>query len=350
MDTLYEKLVRPTLFKMDPEDAHRRGVRALSLLGSTGPLVGALREWNRLKADKPVRCLGLEFPNAVGVAAGMDKDGECVRGFEALGYGHVEVGTVTPKAQPGNDRPRLFRYPEAHAIINRMGFNNAGAEALAKRLSKSCPKAKRKVVVGVNIGKGRTTPLDRAPDDYLECFRTLVHEADYFTVNVSSPNTANLRQLQEREHLEAILGAVQQENLARGEAKVPLLVKIAPDLTFRQIDTLLEVVMAAQCDGVIATNTTIARSGAFASVKEDGGLSGRPLAHRSTKLINYIYKSTEGRLPIIGVGGIEDAHTAGEKIDAGASLIQVYTSMIFRGPFIGRTLARALRARQRRWI
>ena len=255
--------------------------------------------------------------------------------------------------QPGNPQPRLFRYPEKEAIINRMGFNNLGADAMLKSLTKTYPKGKRHVPVGVNIGKAKTTPLEEASADYVACFRALADQADYFTVNISSPNTQGLRQLQSRQFLRQLLSDIQSANCAHakklGHAPHPLLLKIAPDLSFTEIDTVLEVLLELDYSGLIATNTTVARP--EDSLKIRRGLSGgRYLRHRSTAVINYVYKATSGRLPIIGVGGIDSPEAVGEKIDAGASLVQIYTGWIYKGPFLPCALARALKAQDTAWI
>lgn len=354
MGTIYEKMVRPVLFRMEPEQAHDRGRGMLMRMGAVPGLCGVLRRYNRVREAEPVRLFGLRFPNRVGLAAGMDKDAAFPRATEALGFGHIEVGTVTPKAQPGNERPRLFRYPEYGALVNRMGFNNKGAEAMAARLAKYFPKERRSVPVGINIGKAKATPLDHAVDDYLACFRTLADQADYFTINISSPNTPGLRELQHKDHLRDLLEALRDEN--RGHAKRlgrephPLLLKIAPDLSFRDIDRVLAQLTDLGYAGVIATNTTTARPEGFPS-RESGGLSGGAfLSRRSNEVINYIYRSTGGKLPIIGVGGVDSPETAGAKLDAGASLVQVYTGWVYRGPFLARELAKALRAHGEKWI
>jgi dihydroorotate dehydrogenase len=284
----------------------------------------------------------------------MDKDGEFPRAVEALGFGHAEVGTVTPDAQPGNPRPRLFRFPEDGMLINRMGFNNKGAEVMLNALTKTYPRGKRGMPVGVNIGKAKTTPLDQAAEDYLACFRKLADQADYFTVNISSPNTAGLRDLQSEAYLRDLLKALRDENKSHakklGRAPHPLLLKIAPDLSYREIDGILQVLTDLNYDGIIATNTTIQRPAGFKS-KETGGLSGGAfIRKRSNDVINYIYRATDGKLPIIGVGGIDSAEAAGEKVDAGASLVQVYTGWVYRGPFFARELAKALKAKGENWI
>lgn len=354
MGFIYENIVRPVLFKMEPEQAHDRGRTALMTMGALPTLCKLVRRYNRVCEDKPVKLFGLEFPNRVGLAAGMDKDGEFARAIEALGFGHTEVGTVTPERQPGNPRPRLFRYPEQKALINRMGFNNKGAEVMLNALSKNYPKGKRGMPVGVNIGKAKTTPLDRAVEDYVSCFRTLADQADYFTINISSPNTQGLRELQSEAYLRDLLQTIRDENLSHakklGRDPHPLLLKIAPDLTFQQIDDIVGVLLELNYDGIIATNTTIARPTGF-TCKETGGLSGGAfIRKRSTDVINYIYKATEGKLPIIGVGGIDSVEAAGEKIDAGASMVQVYTGWVYRGPFFARELAKALKSQGEDWI
>ena len=310
--------------------------------------------YSQVCEDRPVKLFGLEFPNRVGLAAGMDKNAEFCRAVEALGFGHAEVGTVTPQGQPGNPQPRLFRDVESESIVNRMGFNNSGAEAMAKRLSSEYPKAKRRMPIGVNIGKAKETPLEEAAEDYLSCFRTLADQADYFTVNISSPNTAGLRDLQSKAYLSELLSALCEENRSyakrMGREPHPLLLKIAPDLTFREIDAVLETLLAVQFSGIIATNTTIARPKRF-PLKETGGLSGGSfLGQRSREVVNYIHLSTQGKLPIIGVGGIDSPEAAGAMVDAGASLVQVYTAWIYKGPFLARQLARALKSRGEDWI
>jgi dihydroorotate dehydrogenase len=353
MGLLYRRLAKPLFFRLDPEAAHEISVRALTLLGRVHPACALLEACHQLPAARfaPVECLGLKFPNAVGLAAGYDKHGTAWPAAAALGFGHVEIGTVTLQAQPGNPPPRLFRYPAEEAVINRMGFNNHGAAALATRLARLPGPGVRRIPLGINLGKTKVTPLDQATEDYLGSFRLLADHADYLVVNVSSPNTPGLRELQDAAWLKPLLAALVRENRARAEAgrpRRPLLLKIAPDLTFPQIDAVLEVITDLGLDGIIATNTTLARPGRFASVNEAGGLSGRPLQRRATEVIAYIARATAGRLPIIGVGGIHDEASAGEKLDAGASLVQVYTGMIYHGPLFARDLAWALAARQRR--
>lgn len=353
MGLFYEKLVRPALFRLDSEQAHELGVDALALLGRLPPVCRLLEATTRLPAStrKPVRCFGLDFPNAVGLAAGFDKNARAWPAAAALGFGHVEIGTVTMLRQPGNDQPRLFRYPAHEAVINRMGFNNDGADAIAARLAGQPGPGQRRIPLGINLGKSKVAPLDQAVADYLGSFARLADHADYLVLNVSSPNTPDLRKLQDEERLRELLGAVAAANRTRaalpGKTRKPLLLKIAPDLNFRQIDSVLGVIAEFGFDGIIATNTTLARPGLFADVKEAGGLSGAPVRRRSTEIINYIARATNGRLPIIGVGGITDYASAAEKLDAGASLVQIYSGMIYRGPFFGAKLAWGLAERQR---
>ena len=352
MGWLYNNLAKPYYFRRDPEDAHTHAVNALSLLGRFRPLCALLEKWSQLPASahRPVECLGLKFPNAVGLAAGFDKHGTAWPAAAALGFGHVEIGTVTLHAQPGNPRPRLFRYPSEQAVINRMGYNNHGAAALAELLARQAPAGRRVIPLGVNLGKTKATPLEQATEDYLGSFRLLADHSDYVVVNVSSPNTPGLRELQDAAWLKPLLAALVTENLARtaaGKPRRPILLKIAPDLSFPQVDAALGVIADLGLDGIIATNTTLARPGYFASVNEAGGLSGAPVRRRSTEIISYIARATGGRLPIIGVGGIMDEASAAEKLDAGATLVQLYTGMIYRGPFFAREVAQALSWRQR---
>lgn len=353
MGKYYERLVRPFLFKQDPEHAHEAAVKWLTLLGRVRPACALLERWMQLSGayHRPVKAFGLTFPNAVGLGAGFDKNATAWPAAAALGFGHVEIGTITALGQPGNDRPRVFRFPAEEAVINRMGFNNAGAEAIARSLAGQPKPGQRRIPVGVNLGKSKVTEIDAAPQDYLKSFGLLADYADYVVLNVSSPNTPNLRQLQDETKLRELLAAVMSANRARpssGKPKVPVLLKIAPDLTWPQIDAVLGVIADNGLDGIIATNTTLARPGPFAQVQQAGGLSGAPLRRRSTEIVNYIARTTCGRLPIIGVGGITDVASAAEKLDAGATLVQVYTGMIYRGPFFPAELARGLADRQGR--
>lgn len=354
MGFYYEQFVRPFLFRMDPEKAHDLGVTALDYLGRLSPLCRLMESWNLVRSDRPVEVLGLKFPNAVGLAAGMDKNARFWRAAPALGFGHVEIGTVTYQQQPGNERPRVFRYPENRAIINRMGFNNEGAEAVAARLKAQLGKRRPRVPLGINIGKSRVVPIDQAVQDYLASFHLLVEYADFITINVSSPNTRDLRKLQEAAQLDTLLGELCNANRTRarklGLKPTPLLVKIAPDLTFREIDSILECIDKWAVDGVVATNTTLSRPGSMARAKEPGGLSGAPLHSQAIQIVNYISRKTAGRLPIIGVGGIDSPETAGAMVDNGACLVQLYTGMVYHGPFVATPLARALAPRQSFWV
>ena len=354
MDFLYEKLVRPLLFKMDSEPAPEIGVDALALLGKLTPLCRVMEACNQLPGSryKPVEAFGLTFPNAVGLAAGFDKNARAWEAAAALGFGHVEIGTVTALAQPGNEKPRMFRYPSEEAVINRMGFNNEGSEAVAARLAKQPGVGKRRIPLGVNLGKSKVAPLDGATADYLASFARLADYADYLVLNVSSPNTPGLRTLQDEKPLRELLGAIMAANRERaaknGGKLLPVLLKIAPDLTWAQIDAALGVIAEFGLAGVIATNTTLARPGFFEDVNQAGGLSGRPVERKSTEIVKYISRTTGGKLPIIGVGGICDTRGAAEKLDAGATLVQVYSGMIYRGPFFAKELAWGVSERQRR--
>lgn len=354
MGFYYDKAIRPLLFRMDPEKAHDLGVTALTYLSRLRAMCRLMESMNLCRSDKPVQAFGLSFPNAVGLAAGMDKNGRFLHACPALGFGHVEIGTITHLKQPGNERPRVFRYPEHQAIINRMGFNNEGAEAVAARLKTTLAKRPSRVPLGINIGKSRIVPIEQATADYVAAFTTLVEFADYITLNVSSPNTRDLRKLQGRDHLDHLLGEVTQTNRSRarklGTRPTPLLLKIAPDLSFREIDAILECMTKWQLDGIVATNTTIQRPAEVVRLKESGGLSGHPLHRRALEVVNYISRATSGKLPIVGVGGIDSAQSAGAMVDNGATLVQLYTGMIYRGPFVAKTIARALRPRQSDWV
>ncbi|MDG4838153.1 quinone-dependent dihydroorotate dehydrogenase [Micromonospora sp. WMMD967] len=334
--TVFERFVRPGLFRLgggDAEAAHEWTLRRLAALSRRPAALAALRV--RYAVDAPRTVFGVRFPNPVGLAAGMDKDGAALPAWPALGFGFVEVGTVTAHAQPGNPRPRLFRLPASEAVVNRMGFNNAGAAALAARLA-ALPRPLG-VPLGISLGKSKVTALDEAVEDYLASYRALRGHGDYFAVNVSSPNTPGLRSLQDRAHLDALLGALVGEK--------PVLVKIAPDLTEAAIAELLEVCLARGAAGVIATNTTLSRDG-LAAVdvergEQAGGLSGRPLTGRAREVVAFVHRETGGRLPIIGVGGVLDPDDATRMFDAGASLVQLYTGFIYRGPALVRAAARA---------
>ena len=354
MSWFYRKLVRPVLFTNDAEQIHGRILHNLAWV-SRNELVCDAAQAFLGAPELPVNLFGLRFPNPVGLAAGMDKNAEAVPAWAALGFGFSELGGVTWHAQPGNPLPRIFRaIPEA-AIVNRMGFNNDGAEALAKKLAAWRAQNRwPKHPVGINLGKSKITPLDKAAENYANSFRVLRDLADFFVVNVSSPNTPNLRQLQDKAALDEILAALQQvqspEDGRRTADPKPILVKVAPDLTFEALDEILELVGPRNIAGIVATNTTIARPKTNDPTvqkvyAETGGLSGRPLRARSTEVIRYLYRQTRGKLPIIGVGGIFNAADAWEKISAGASLVQVYTGLVYEGPGLPKAIVKGLHKR-----
>lgn len=347
MGVVYKNLIKPLFFKLDPERAHEVAIDSLRVLRRIPGLVSFLAAFNRLPATaKPVELFGLRFPNRIGLAAGFDKNAVCWQAFEAFGFGHVEIGTVTFKAQPGNPKPRLFRYPEQEAVLNRMGFNNHGAQSVAARLSRHEGPGQRRIPLGVNIGKSKVAPLDKAVEDYLGSFGLLAEHADYVAINVSSPNTPDLRKLQEEARLRELLQELCRCNAERERrqpgSRRPILLKIAPDLTDGQVDDIAQILSDLQLDGIIATNTTMAREGPFADIDQAGGISGKPICELSTRMIARVAKVTEGKLPIIGVGGISDPDTASQKLDAGASLVQVYSGMIYEGPFFAKRIARSL--------
>jgi dihydroorotate dehydrogenase len=343
------RLLKPILFAFSPETAHKITVWLLDLAAAVAPIRFLLRRWYCLPDPALERkLLGLTFPNPVGLAAGFDKDGKHVEGLACLGFGFVEVGTVTPLPQDGNPQPRLFRLPADRALINRMGFNNEGLEALASRLrllrEKGVPGG---LIVGGNIGKNKATPNEDADQDYLKGFEALFPWVDYFVVNVSSPNTPNLRALQEKEPLMRLLSLLQEQNGLKTAPK-PILLKIAPDLTTEQLNDVAEIIAATRLDGVIATNTTISREGlqtpeTEVSAMGAGGVSGVPVRDRSTEVIRYLREKLGPKTVIMGVGGIDSAASAREKLEAGADLIQVYTGMIYEGPALIRRILEGLR-------
>lgn len=334
--------LRAILFRLQPEQAHALTLRLVQMAGMLPPLRRLLRAAFAAPAC-PVRAFGLHFANPVGLAAGYDKDGLGWRGLACLGFGHIEIGTVTPLPQPGNPRPRLFRLPEERALINRMGFPGRGAAYVAARLREPRPAG---LVLGVNIGKNKDTPLETAAADYLSLLCSFAPFADYLAVNVSSPNTVGLRRLQGRNALDVLLGALAAERQVqetRLSKRVPLLVKLAPDLTGDELDDALGVILQHGLDGVIAANTTLARPGLHAPrAAEMGGLSGAPLHRMSLEMVRNICQRTQGRLPVIGVGGIESAAGAQAMLDAGAALVQVYTGLVYAGPGLVRQIVRTL--------
>lgn len=332
-------LAKSLLFKQDPEKVHYFVMNNLKRWGNTWLGNAFLSQFKMSESPRLEKKLwDLTFKNPVGLAAGFDKDAKYIDDLAKLGFGFVEIGTLTPKPQPGNDKPRLFRLLEDQALINRMGFNNDGVDEAVKRLKKR----KSDIIVGGNIGKNKVTPNENAIDDYEYCFKKLYDHVDYFVVNVSSPNTPNLRALQEKEPLQKILFRLQEINQELGKQK-PLLLKIAPDLTQGQLDDIIEIAETVKLDGIVATNTTISRENLQAKNKtETGGLSGVPLTQSSTEIIKYIHQKTNGNLPIIGVGGIFTAKDAKEKLDAGASVVQVYTGFIYEGPDIVKNICKEL--------
>jgi dihydroorotate dehydrogenase len=340
---LLYSLARPLLFSFEPETAHHLTTSLLKRFARTG-----LRRLIAQPLADPRTVMGITFPNPVGLAAGLDKDGACIDGLAALGFGFIEIGTVTPRPQPGNPLPRMFRLPQAQALINRMGFNNGGVDAFVANVQASAFYQDRKGILGLNIGKNATTPIEHAVDDYLACLDKVYPFANYVTVNISSPNTSNLRQLQGASELDALLLQLKdrQHRLADQHMRyVPIALKIAPDLSDEQIRVIAEALLRHKMDGVIATNTTISRDAVrgLPHAEEAGGLSGKPVAAASTAVIRALKAELGDAIPIIGVGGILCATDAQEKIDAGASLVQLYTGLIYRGPALIPECADALR-------
>jgi dihydroorotate dehydrogenase len=348
MNWFYRNLLRPALFAQNSEAIHDRTLRALAF-ASHHKILRAAAAAVYGAPELPVELFGLRFPNPVGLAAGMDKRAAALPIWPALGFGFSELGGVTWHAQPGNPLPRAFRAIADGALVNRMGFNNAGAEAMAQTLT-AWKKAGRWPAhpVGINLGKSKVTPLEKAAEDYANSFRVLRELADFFVVNVSSPNTPNLRQLQDKAALAEIFAALQSEN----RSQKPILVKVAPDLTFEALDEILELVTPYKVAGIVATNTTIARPATTdprcqRTYAETGGLSGRPLRARSTEVIAHLHRQTRGQLPIIGVGGIFNVDDAWEKILAGSALLQIYTGMVYEGPGIAKAIVNGLRAKMK---
>lgn len=337
-------LARPFLFHLDAETAHGLGLQAMEVAYRAGlnPLL------SRRPAPLPTKAFGLTFPNPVGLAAGLDKNGAHIDALMSLGFGFVEVGTVTPRPQAGNPKPRMFRLPEHEAVINRLGFNNGGVDALVRNVEKAQRKGG---LLGINIGKNKDTPNDSAENDYLICLERVYPLADYITVNISSPNTAGLRELQEEQALRRLVGTLRdaQEKLgARHGRRVPMLVKIAPDLSDNDVEAAARVLADLQVDGVIATNTTISRTGVEASpvVAEQGGLSGRPLMSQATAVLRMMRTRLPESIPMIGVGGILSGADAATKMAAGATLVQCYTGLVYRGPALVHECVEAMRRRK----
>ena len=330
---MYKSLLRPLLFQLDPEKVHYLTADAVKF-GYKLPLIESITQsMFRVQDTRLERELfGLKFPNPVGLAAGFDKDAKLIDEFASFGFGFTEIGTLTPKPQPGNEKPRLFRLPKDKAIINRMGFNNEGVDAAVRRLEKR----KSNIIVGGNIGKNKVTPNEDATSDYLYCFRALFDVVDYFVVNVSSPNTPDLRALQDKEPLQRLLLTLQEENNKHTTPK-PLLLKIAPDLNLNQLNDIIEIANEAKLSGIIATNTTVSREGLHTSPETIaeigmGGLSGKPLTQHSTQIVRHLRTFLPNDIKLIGVGGIMTAEDAVEKMQAGADLVQLYTGFIYEGP------------------
>jgi len=342
--TLYRNLIRPAFFQMDPEKVHEFAMLWLRILAANPSLVNLIARPNDPRLERTV--FGLKFPNPVGLAAGFDKNAVALLAWEALGFGFVEAGTITAHGQPGNPKPRIFRLPEMEAVINRMGFNNEGAAAVAERLSRVKESGRwPRIPVAMNIGKTKVTPLEEATGDYLTSFERLYPFGDYFVLNVSSPNTPGLRTLQNKDSLGELFKAIQEKNrqistTAGSQSLKPVLVKIAPDLEFEGIEEILTLISEHQIAGIIATNTTLDHSSVPQGKDQQGGLSGNPVRKRSTEIVRFIASKTS--VPIIAVGGIDDADSAKEKLDAGASLIQVYTGFIYQGPSLAKDICDGL--------
>jgi len=333
------RFIRRILFRLNPETAHEL---TLDLL-ATATRLKLTPLFTKARVHRPVTVMGIEFPNAVGLAAGLDKNGECIDGLAALGFGFVEIGTVTPRPQPGNPKPRMFRIPERNAIINRMGFNNLGVDYLVERVRQ----ARYKGVLGINVGKNADTPVEQAAEDYLIGMRKVYALASYITVNVSSPNTPGLRSLQFGDSLRNLLAAIKEEQAQLAEAYgryVPVAFKIAPDMSEEEIRMVAAALLEFKVDGVIATNTTLSREKVkgLPHADEQGGLSGEPLQDVSTRVVRLLAEELKGQIPIIAAGGIMDAASAVEKIKAGASLVQIYSGLIYKGPKLVREAAEAI--------
>ena len=363
---MYQQLLKPLLFRLAPERAHALTVQGLAATLALPGVSEMFRARYRYEAPElRTEVFGISFPNPIGLAAGFDKDGKYYRDMSSLGFGFLELGTVTPLPQSGNPQPRLFRLPADRALINRMGFNNEGVEALARRLLHHGRPGQ--VVLGGNIGKNKVTPNERATDDYVACFRRLFPLVDYFVVNVSSPNTPNLRELQDREPLTRLLSTLQELNgaLARSELRQteelgrpgdlwhrkPILLKIAPDLTEGQLDDILAIVQDTKIAGLIATNTTVARTPLQTDIRQvegigNGGLSGAPLRQRATAVIRYLHERSGGKVTLIGVGGVDSVDAALEKFAAGARLVQLYSGLVYAGPGLVRDVKRAVRGHE----
>lgn len=335
-------LIRSLLFTLPAEKAHYFTMNWLKKLADFAPTAFFLKKLYK-NTDKPVTVAGITFPNKIGLAAGFDKNANYVDALAMLGFGHIEIGTVTPLPQPGNDKPRLFRLKKDNALLNRLGFNNQGVDVVVDKLKHT----KSKVIIGGNIGKNKITPNEKATTDYEISFKKLYNQVDYFTVNVSSPNTPNLRELQDKKPLTELLNSlvvIRKQKVDSGEPYRPIFLKIAPDMGDSQLDEILEIVNTAGIDGIVATNTTISRENLQTPSSEvenlgNGGISGAPVKNRSTEVVRYLYEKSNGKLPIIAVGGIMSLEDAKEKIAAGASLVQIYTGFIYKGPNLVKQIA-----------
>jgi len=336
-------ILRPLLFRLDPETAHRLTLQALRVAGNF-PLSNWLLKQVYKVPSKPVHAFGLTFNNPVGLAAGYDKDGIAIQGLAALGFGHLEIGTVTPESQPGNPRPRVFRLAEDEGVINRMGFPSQGMSNVERRISDL--RGPRSAIIGINLGKNKETPIEQAARDYIGLMRRFIYLADYLTINISSPNTVGLRRLQGREMLEKLLETIQKEReqiaLGRG-GNAPILVKLSPDLNEEELEEAIGLILDKGMDGVIATNTTLAREGVRSKYRgETGGLSGSPLAAGSEATLRQVVKRVNGKVPIISVGGIMSPENAKKRLALGASLVQVYTGLVYHGPKLVQEIVEAL--------
>lgn len=340
---MYKIFIRPILFLLPAETVHHLSFKVITFLHAIPGVAALFRMlWSFEDPRLERELFGLKFKNPVGLAAGFDKDAKLIDQLADMGFGFIEIGTITPKGQPGNEKPRLFRLPEDGAVINRMGFNNSGMDVAVEKLKSRSSN----ILVGGNIGKNKVTPNDQAFDDYEKCFNALYEYVDYFVVNVSSPNTPGLRELQEKEPLTNLLSGLVELNLKKEKQK-PILLKIAPDLTNEQLDDIVEIVRTTKIDGLIATNTTVQRDNLKTDWKKvndigAGGLSGKPVAQRSTEVIQYVFVKSRGQIPIIGVGGITSPKEALEKIKAGASLVQIYTGFIYEGPGLIKKINKAI--------
>lgn len=350
MIPIYQKLIRPILFRLDAEIAHEQSVRLLGVVSKSKLLRKSIKSilgGHSNKQNCEVNCMGLHFPNRIGQAAGLDKDGRFPAISEALGFGHVEVGTVTPIPQSGNQKPRLFRLPESEALINRMGFNNMGVDSLVNRIQKTYSKNSRTIPLGINIGKGKETPIEQALDDYVSGYMAVADIADYVTINISSPNTADLRTLQKTTFLDPLLKGFRDIRLERqentGKLTPPCLIKISPDEPFSLVEQIAGLITDYGFDGIIACNTSVHPPLEWNNkIIPNGGISGKPIGQKSNAVIKFIHRLTEGKLPIIGSGGIHDLESAQAKLDAGASLLQIYSSMVYRGPLWPSFLAKRI--------